>query len=62
MIVGRGGVGNAGEGGSWSSGRLLSEGFPLVWVLKDPIAGTRPFLWALVLDSDYATITRDRAR
>lgn len=52
MIVGRGGAGNAGEGGSSSSGRLLNEGFALVWVCKDPTAGTRPFLWALVLDSN----------
>jgi hypothetical protein len=62
VIVGRGDVGNTGEGGRSSSGRLLSEGFPLVWVLRDPIAGTRPFLWALILDSDYAAIARDRAR
>jgi hypothetical protein len=56
-------VGNAGEGGSLSSGRLFNEGVPLVWVMsKDPIAGTRPFL-CLVLDcsdSDYVGQSRER--
>lgn len=49
-------MGNAGEGGSSSSGGLFNEGF-LVWVAsKDPFAG-RPFL-CLVLDRsvpDYVT-------
>jgi hypothetical protein len=46
---GSGCAGNAGEGGSSSSGRPPNEGFPLMCVLRDPIAGTRPFLWALDL-------------
>lgn len=53
-------AGNAGEGGSSNSGRLLSEGFPLMCVLRDPIAGTRPFLWAFVLNSDLVMIARDK--
>jgi hypothetical protein len=49
-------VGNAGEGGSSSSGGLLNEGVPLVWVvLRDPFAGTGPFpCFALdCSESDY---------
>ena len=47
-------MGNAGEGGRSSSGGPLNEGVALVCVvLKDPFAGTRPFL-CLVLDrSDF---------
>ena len=55
-------MGNAGEGGSSSSGRQLNEGFPLVWVvLKDPFSGRRPVL-CLGLDCNYVGQSRDKKR
>jgi len=32
------------------SGRVVNEGFPLMCMLKDPSAGTGPFLWVLDLE------------
>jgi hypothetical protein len=59
--IGRGGVGNAGEGGSSNSGGPLNEGVALVCVvLKEPFVGRRPF-FCLVLDrSEFDKMGKSR--
>ena len=51
-----------GEEGSRSSGRVVNEGFPLMCVLKNPSAGTRPFLWALDLERQLGGKRADKSR
>ena len=62
MIEGSGCAGSTGEGGSRSSGMVVNEGFHLMCVLKDPSAGTRPFLWVLDLERKLGGKRADKRR